>query len=515
MIFSSCEKEIVKYESNLNIGWAIESITPDGPVHLDGQGYTRISESVMDTILATALALESTTDKSSEPVILVSCDLVVIFDELFSGHENNLKDNIRKLVVKSLPNFKEDQIILFATHTHTAPSCGPEDSWKDILGVDLDIMSPLDVMNFLSDRISKAAIRAWENRKPGGISYGLSHAVVGHDRHIAKFSGKSIQYSGTSDADFSHIEGYEDHSVNLLYTWDNEKKLTGVAINLACPSQVTETLHAISADFWHDTRVELQKRLGKGIYILPQCSSAGDQSPHVMVGKQAEQRMQQIMFPKVEGTGYHSVGHRKQIALRISDAVTSILPYMENHVEWSPVLAHRAKTVELSRRFIDVEYVFYNREINAVEAAAESEKKYNELLAKADNNPDIKMDPQWNKEIYKLFRNIRSQRYAQVGSILQAQPEKLPIEVHVVRIGDIVMATNPFELYLDYGIRMKGRSPAVQTFVVQLAGGGSYLPTSRAMAGGAYGTGGESIVGPEGGQELVEFTLGLINEVWK
>jgi hypothetical protein len=339
---------------------------------------------------------------------------------------------------------------------------------------------------------------------------------VGHDRHIAKFSGKSIQYSGTSDADFSHIEGYEDHSVNLLYTWDNEKKMTGVVINLACPSQVTETLHAISADFWHDTRVELQKRLGKGIYILPQCSSAGDQSPHVMVGKQAEQRMQQIMFPKVEGTGYHSVGHRKQIALRISDAVTSILPYMENHFEWSPVLAYRAKTVELTRKPIVVKPISDSDRANAEKAAAESEKKYNELLAKADNNPDIKMDPQWNKEIYKLFRNIRSQRRtAERSKVQPIQPEKLPVEVHVVRIGDIVMATNPFELYLDYGIRMKGRSPAVQTFVVQLAGGGSYLPTSRAMAGGAYGTGGESMVGPEGGQELVEFTLGLINEVWK
>ena len=40
----------------------------------------------------------------------------------------------------------------------------------------------------------------------------------------------------------------------------------------------------------------------------------------------------------------------------------------------------------------------------------------------------------------------------------------MPVEVHIIRIGDVVIATNPFELYLDYGMRIKGRSPAVQTF---------------------------------------------------
>src|SRR5690606_24017030 len=93
--------------------------------------------------------------------------------------------------------------------------------------------------------------------------------------------------------------------------------------------------------------------------------------------------------------------------------------------------------------------------------------------------------------------------------------QKIPVEVHVVRIGDMVIATNPFELYLDYGIRIKGRSPAVQTFIVQLAGDGTYLPTSRSVAGGSYGAGPrESIISPAGGQELVENTLTLIEEVW-
>jgi hypothetical protein len=91
----------------------------------------------------------------------------------------------------------------------------------------------------------------------------------------------------------------------------------------------------------------------------------------------------------------------------------------------------------------------------------------------------------------------------------------LPVEAHVIRIGDIVIATNPFELYLDYGLRIKARSPAVQTFIVQLAGSGTYLPTSRSIAGGAYGAvPASTLVGPAGGEEFVEKTLEMINKSW-
>ena len=87
------------------------------------------------------------------------------------------------------------------------------------------------------------------------------------------------------------------------------------------------------------------------------------------------------------------------------------------------------------------------------------------------------------------------------------------VEVHVLRIGDIAIATSPFELYHDYGVQIKSRSKALQTFVIELTGGsGGYLPTPRAVAGGGYGAVVQSgRVGPEGGQVLVDRTVELIN----
>ncbi len=94
------------------------------------------------------------------------------------------------------------------------------------------------------------------------------------------------------------------------------------------------------------------------------------------------------------------------------------------------------------------------------------------------------------------------------------QPPYL-MELHALRFGDVAIATNAFELYTDYGVQMKARSPGIQTFVIQLAGPGSYLPTERAVEHGGYGAVIQSSrVGPEGGQRLVEETLQALQAMW-
>jgi hypothetical protein len=93
------------------------------------------------------------------------------------------------------------------------------------------------------------------------------------------------------------------------------------------------------------------------------------------------------------------------------------------------------------------------------------------------------------------------------------------MELHVLRIGDVAICTNPFELFTDYGIQIKARSEAVQTFVVQLSGGSGtgspYLATEKAIKGGSYSATVFSCeVGPQGGQILVDKTVELINSLW-
>jgi hypothetical protein len=68
---------------------------------------------------------------------------------------------------------------------------------------------------------------------------------------------------------------------------------------------------------------------------------------------------------------------------------------------------------------------------------------------------------------------------------------------------------------LDYGIQMKSRSKAIQTFVIQLVNGAGYVPTEKAVRGGGYSAVVQSNkVGFEGGQVLADRTVELINSLW-
>jgi hypothetical protein len=99
---------------------------------------------------------------------------------------------------------------------------------------------------------------------------------------------------------------------------------------------------------------------------------------------------------------------------------------------------------------------------------------------------------------------------------LQKKEPSYPAEIHVLRLGEVAVATNPFELYVAYGMQIEGRSPAEQTISLQLtADGAGYLPTPRAVQGGGYSSRIEDgIVGPEGGQQLVEHTVAELDRLW-
>ena len=91
-----------------------------------------------------------------------------------------------------------------------------------------------------------------------------------------------------------------------------------------------------------------------------------------------------------------------------------------------------------------------------------------------------------------------------------------PVEVHIARFGDIAIATNPFELFLDYGNRIRARSRAKQTVLIQLAcGSEGYLPTEKAEKGSHYSAYVSSgTVGHEGGDMLVRKTVEEINSLF-
>ncbi|MCK9266220.1 hypothetical protein M0P98_04985 [bacterium] len=481
-------------KNGIKVGWAQTNITPKKKVYIAGQFHARISEGVMDPVTATVLVIESDNNKPNNYAIMISCDLVGVSNELIA----KVKEKVRL----KIPELDPDYIFLGATHTHAAPLVKLISYGLDDFPEVKDVMPPTEYLEFASERISGTVVEAWKKREYSGISYGMGHAVVGRNRRLKYKNGKSRMYGRAHLDTFSHVEGFEDHSVYAMMTYNTNNKLTGIVINIACPSQVSEGSYKISADFWHDTREEIRKRFGEDVYILPQCAPAGDISPRVLIGNRAESRMRRLKGRSI----------RLEIAERITNAIDDIVPFAEKEIEWQPEFQHRQEIIELPRRLIAEESMARNtREINA------RKKAYSKLLEEYKSNPEMRKKTRWYSKLSSTYRLVKRGETLQRRFELQKTSPNLPTLVHIIRIGDTVFATNPFELYLDFGIQIQEWSKATQTFLIQKAGcDGTYLPTQRSVEGGGYGSVPASTdIGPEGGDILVNWTVSAINEMFK
>ena len=485
-------------QNSLRIGWASADLTPEEPVVIAGQFYARVSEGVMDPLSVTAMALESVRP-DAEPVraVMVSCDLVAIPDAL--------RDTVRERLRERLPELDPMNVVLNATHTHAGPEVRTGDAGNapPRFGLDLGVMPPETYAAVAAKRIADAVMRAWQSREPAGIGFGFGQATIGYNRRICYYTGETRMYGGVNTPEFSHIEGGADTSVNILCTWNRQQQLTGVVVNLACPSQTSEHSFQISADYWHETRAALRQRLGANVFILPQVSAAGDLVParsKTAPDWRALERMWQ----------HQGITQRQDIAQRIASAVTPVVEGVGRQIDWTPVVAHQVDTIPLPRRNLT--------EADVQEALAEAEsyeQQYEALRQELESNPQKRQEPRWYVRITKAYRRMHWNRQVAERYELQQREPTLSTEVHVLRLGETAFATNQFEYYLDFGLQIKARSPAVQTFVVQLAGPGTYLPTQRAAVGRSYGAVPASTpVGPEGGRELADWTVQAIEALW-
>jgi len=316
------------------------------------------------------------------------------------------------------------------------------------------VMKGSQYRDFMLARIADAVISAWDNRAPGAVGFAQGTADVGNCRVRVYQDGHAVMYgSTTSDkgSPFKEMESVPDQTVNLMYGFDANGNIKGVVVNVACPSQVVESESVMSSDYWGEVRTQLQSRY-PGITVLPQCAPAGDQVPR----RPGEQCSFNILTLR---------------ATAIRNAVVSQYDHARDSRQSAVVLKHTVL--------------------------------------------DHTLTP---KPVYSS-----QGRYS--------------YELHAIRIGTASFANSPFELYIDYGRSIKNQAGSTQEFLIQLSGnaddygqmyrisnapypglhytGGGYLPTVKAVQGGAYGSqDGNGFVGPTGGDELVNQTVSAINSLF-
>lgn len=452
---------------DLVAGAATVSITPDRPVALWGQMHTRVSTGVASPVTATVLVLESREgERSLGATTFVACDLVAIPDDALAA--------IRAKVAAAMPGYPVERIVVSATHTHTAPVL--LEGVYDIPAA--GVMQPAAYVDFFAERVAEGIRTAWEGRGPCTIGWGMGHAVVAQNRRSVYADNTAVMYGATGTPEFRMFEGYEDHALDALFVWDAAGALLATTILVACPAQEVEGNGQIDADFWHQVRETLRAEHGAGLHVLAWTGAAGDQSPHLMFRKAAEERMRRL-----RGTS-----RLEEIARRIVAGWKEALAGAEQEKLAAVPIDHRADRVTLPRRPVS-------------EREAELAKEKIRELSGSPGNATLLW---WHGGVVERWERQQS-----------GDTVPFTTEVHVVRIGDVAVATNQFELYTDFGVAMRARSPALQTFVVQLAGPGTYLPSARAARGGGYSAIAESNeVGPEAGQVLVDHTVSRLADLF-
>ncbi len=490
--------------SNIKIGWSEVSIVPEGrKLSLAGQFYERISNVVETPISVTGLAIESGEDS----VVFISCDLV--------SAPHNLLEEVRERLPVGFP---KENLIMNAIHTHTSFGYkGRTDSFNNAKGVleemlpegyeykaiadvkDPELFIGEEAREFLVEKIVKAALGAWENRKEACYSTGFGRAAVGMCRRVCYDDGSAKMWGATNSANFTELESGNDSGIEMLFTYDLDKKLTGVVVNVACPAQVLEHQSFISSDYMGKLKRLIRKKYGNDVNLLGLVSPAGDMCPRDMIRwvdaeielKDPNIEREKIIPRKADPSMFDIKGCEK-VAARIANEVFWALDEVTEYISEAPIV-HKNIKLDLPLRRV-------------------TPKEYEESLAVIKNFAEkVTRDINYADNAKLQIHSGNVDRYR-----LQQSKDMFEIEIHILRLGDIAFATNPFELFLNYGNQIRARSLAKQTFLIQLACGSfGYLPTERAEKGSHYSAFiGSGMAGHEGGNLLVRKTISEINTLF-
>ena len=486
--------------SQLLVGYASATLTVPDPVHLLGQFHMRLNTGVQDDVAAQVMFLGNDADS----VIFVSIDTEEIQPYLVTEVQRKVHLRNARIPVESL--------LLHATHPHGAPSYLRDDHPGLAEAAQFPhpgyvIPSGDSYRAEMTDRLAEAILRAWDNRAPGAMAYGYGYATAGHCRRVCYYreqsgrtgiarNGTCVMYGSTDTAEFSHFEnGGGDAMMQVLYTFDRHRTLTGAVICLPCPFQLDESDERTTASFAHEIR-ETIRSIHPELPVLLLSGAGGDVSPRMLYAKQAEDRRFRLKYAG-ETAKSSEYFRRRDIAERVGAAFEEILSWASRELDSFPKIRHLREIVPLPARQVSLSEYEYVKTVRA------EWERAGEWSADDGSREEVLRHNSTRQSVLNLADEVL-RRY-------ERPVVAWDVEVHAIRLGDFACVTVPLELYQDYHYQVQARSPMTQTMVVQMVNDSlGYLSTTRADAGGGYSAGYLNKVSPEGGRILVDRLLALL-----
>jgi hypothetical protein len=476
----------------LQVGLASRDITPPLGYRLAGYYFERLATAVHDPLQAKAIVL----GQGDVRFALVVCDLCQTSPEVVAQ---------ARTLASEKTGIPADHICISSTHTHTGPD------YFGVLAEHLhrialaahngeDPARPIDYPNFLAGRIADAIVEANGSLTPATLAFATAPQphIAFNRRHVMK-DGTVAWNPGKLNANIVRPAGPIDPSVSVLaVTRERTLMISGhptpwrtLDAILTCFPLHPDTVGGteFSGDYPHYLETTLRQQLDRPNLLSIFAQGTSGNINHVDVSTPLPQKGQE----EAERIG-------RALGQRIIDTVGLTPPERRPAFnpddrpplpQWGNATPLQNPSLAVAVARIDLPLQQYPPD-EVAKARALFEKIQERKLP--------------------FLVGVRAVKIMKIYDRHHGQP--IPGEVHAVRLSDdTALVMLPSELFVEFGLAIKARSPFAHTIVIELANDSfGYIPTKKAFEEGAYEPTNAAIQ-PGGGERLVDTAVQLLTQL--
>lgn len=443
------------------VGLATRDITPPLGYRLAGYYYERLATAVHDPLYAKAIVFK----QGDVRFALVECDLCQTSSEVVGR---------ARAEIERRTGIGADHVCIASTHTHTGPDYfGPLAEHLHKLAADghggKDPAITLDYREFLARRIVEAVVAAAADVRAAELNPTRVYpSQISFNRRYRMKDGTVVTNPGKLNPNVVEPAGLVDPFPEVLGILrpgsDDPRAYDAILTSFPLhPDTVGGT--EFSADFPYYLEEQLRRDYKPSLVSIFAQGTSGNIN-HVNVATADPQK------------GFEEA---ERIAFELAQQTLAQLGGVDRR---PPRLAVATGRIELPLQQYTPEEI----------AGARS------LFAKIQ---DRKLPFLVGVKAVKIVKIV--DRYH--GGPISAQVQALRLS------DDAAIVMVPSELFVEFGLEIKRRSPFQHTLVIELANDSfGYVPTKRAFAEGAYEPT-NALIEPGGGEKIVELAVRLLGEL--
>jgi len=408
--------------------------------------------------------------------------VICLIDAIGIGREMS---DIAKSRASDKTGWKAEDMLICATHTHTAPKGGEGMPGREAY----------DKLKY--EKLEEAIVQAIQSMEPARVGFSSEDepSEVRNRRWFLQPGTMPPNPLGEQDqvktnANRNHLvkpAGPIDPEICVIDVRTNRHKPLALIANYALhyvggvPKKVDENGREVgmaSADYFGEFSRIMPYRLGgvnppANFVAMMTNGASGDINNLVFTGSRAPRSpFEQIRI----------------VASKAADASWRAVRKIENY-DTKPLIATRQREVDLPYREPD------EREISLAKGLLNRTRQEREAI---------------NSRTTSVATRVIE--YAK-----PEHPRTEPVLIQAFRIGDQAIVSMPFEVLVEIGLEIKKKSPFEHTFLIELANGGyGYLPPPNQHKLGGYETWlGTSRFQPQSSEILIKHLLEMLTELRK